>query len=110
MKMKRHRGRPTQCRRVTGEPPVGVYKPAGQPLRELELISVSLDELEAIKLVDLEGLYHETAGARMGISRATLGRILASAHRKVAQALVSGQALSIQGGEVEFVDAEREES
>jgi len=62
---------------------------------------MTLDELEAMRLVDLDGLYQEDAGARMGVSRQTLGRILESARRKVAGALVMGRALRIEGGPVE---------
>jgi uncharacterized protein len=77
-----------------------VFKPAGIPARELEVVVMALDELEALRLTDLEGLYQEQAAERMGISRATLGRILASAHRKAAEALVLGKAIRIEGGPV----------
>ena len=59
-----------------------------------------MDEFEAIRLADLEGLYQEDAADRMGISRQTFGRIVASAHAKVAEALVKGKALKIEGGAV----------
>jgi predicted DNA-binding protein (UPF0251 family) len=61
---------------------------------------MTLDEFEALRLADLEGLYQEQGAARMGVSRATFGRIVASAHRKVAEALVHAKALRIQGGPV----------
>jgi predicted DNA-binding protein (UPF0251 family) len=77
-----------------------VFKPAGVTLAELETVEMTLDELEALRLADLEGLYQEDAAARMGISRATLGRILESARRKVAESLVHGRALCIDGGPV----------
>lgn len=89
------------CRRfVETHPAAAVFKPAGVPLRDLPSIEMTLDELEALRLADLEGLYQEDASAKMGVSRPTLGRILESARRKVAEALVLGRALHIGGGPV----------
>jgi uncharacterized protein len=92
--------RPPCCRHVTGRPGAAVFKPAGIPACSLTEIVLALDELEAIRLADLEGLYHEQAAERMGISRATFGRIITAAHGKVAEALVRGQVLRIEGGPV----------
>jgi predicted DNA-binding protein (UPF0251 family) len=77
-----------------------VFKPAGIPARELDEVVLPLDEFEALRLADLEGLYQEQAAERMGVSRPTFGRILDAAHRKVADALVHGHALRIEGGPV----------
>jgi hypothetical protein len=63
-------------------------------------IVLTLDEFEAIRLADLEGLYQEQAAERMSVSRPTFGRILASAHRKVAEALAHGKTLRIEGGTI----------
>ena len=65
---------------------------------------LSLDEIEAIRLADYEGLYQEEAAARMKISRQTLGRILNEAHRKVAEALIQGKALKIETKEIHKED------
>jgi len=92
--------RPHICRRVGPGPAVSLFKPVGVPRLELEEILVSLDELEALRLADGEGLYQEQAAAQMGVSRATFGRILEAAHRKVAGALTHGRALRIEGGPV----------
>jgi uncharacterized protein len=92
--------RPYCCRRILGMPGAPLFKPVGIPARALEVVAMTLDELEAIRLTDLEGLYQEEAARRMGVSRATLGRILAAAHRKVADALTGGKALRIEGGPV----------
>ena len=92
--------RPFCCRRVAGEPESNYFKPRGVPLLSLDEVTMTVDEFEAIRLADLEGLYQEQAAERMGISRATFGRIIESAHRKVAGALVGGKALKIEGGEV----------
>lgn len=61
---------------------------------------MSLDEFEALRLADLEGLYQEQAAEQMGVSRATFGRIVVAARHKVAQTLVHGRALRIEGGPV----------
>lgn len=65
-------------------------------MTELDEVSLSLDELEAVRLADYEKLYHEAAAKRMEISRQTFGRILSDAHRKVAECLTQGKALRIE--------------
>ena len=92
--------RPYCQRRIAGRPAASVFKPLGVPLRELDGIVMTLDEFEAIRLADLGGLYQEQAAAQMGVSRPTFSRIVDSAHRKVADALVHGRALHIEGGPV----------
>lgn len=72
------------------------FKPAGVPGRELEQVFLKADELEALRLVDLEGLYHEQAASLMKVSRATLGRIVSSARRKLADVVINGRALVVQ--------------
>ncbi len=67
-----------------------ILKPRGIPLMELAEISISLDEFEAIRLADYEGLYHEDSAGKMEISRPTFGRILNDAHRKIAECLLQG--------------------
>ncbi len=62
-------------------------------MSEVERISLSRDELEALKLCDLDGLTQEEAGARMGVSRGTIQRILSLARKKVAMALAKGKAI-----------------
>jgi predicted DNA-binding protein (UPF0251 family) len=94
--------RPRHCRRVGYLPQATFYKPRGVPLSALQHVSLTVDELEAVRLADLEGLYQEQAAERMNISRQTFGRIIESAHKKIADALVSGKALSIEGGLIEL--------
>lgn len=77
------------------------YKPQGIPAQGLEEIVLSPDQLEAIRLADLEGLYQDQAAERMGVSRATFGRIVAEAHKKIADALVNGKMLKIGDESVE---------
>jgi hypothetical protein len=77
-----------------------VFHPEGIPAPDFAGIVLALDEFEAIRLADLEGLYQEQAAERMRVSRPTFGRILAAAHRKVAEALSNGKTLKIEGGTV----------
>jgi len=74
----------------------------GVPRHELEEIVMTHNEIEAIRLADLDHLYQEQAAAQMGVSRATFSRIVDSAHRKVADALVHGKVLRIEGGPVDL--------
>ncbi len=96
--------RPKRCRRIAEEPGYRIFKPAGVPASGIEELVLGLDELEAIRLADVEGLYQEDAAAEMNVSRQTFGRILASARRKVANALVNGKALRIKGGNIEMAE------
>lgn len=84
-------------------PGVTFYKPAGVPLKKIEDVNLELDELEAMRLSDYQGLYQEDASVKMNVSRPTFGRILESAHKKIAQAIIEGKAIRINGGNVDFV-------
>ena len=96
--------RPLICRRVAGCPPAEYFKPAGIPLSGLEEVRLTRDELEALRLADLEGLYQADAAEKMGISRQTFGNIVEAARHKVANVLVNGRALRIQGGVFQMTD------
>ena len=97
--MNRNRaGRPKNCRRVKDTPRVRCFKPQGIPRAQLEEVIVTVDELEAIRLADLEELYQAEAAEKMNVSRQTFGRILESAHKKVAEAIVSGKSIVFRGG------------
>lgn len=91
-------GRPRCPRRIETEPVVSYFKPQGIPLRELDVVILSLEELEAVRLSDLEGLDQEEAAQRMGISRRALWEDLQNARRKIVEALVKGKAIEIKGG------------
>jgi predicted DNA-binding protein (UPF0251 family) len=86
-------------------PDITYFKPAGVPLRQLEEVILTVEELEAIRLKDLEGLEQEECAERMGISRPTFFRIINSARSKVAEALVKGKAIRIEGGKYQFSPA-----
>ena len=94
--------RPFRVRKVTQRPSIRGLKPLGIPMGELEVISLGLDEAEALRLADLEGLYQEQAAEQMGVSRVTFGRILQKARAKLAEALLEGKALVIGEGPVRF--------
>jgi len=93
--------RPLKRRFVDGSPIATAFKPAGVPVRGLAAVELRFDELEALRLADLKGLYQEEAAKQMGISRATFGRVLDGAHQKIADALLNGKMLLFKGGNIE---------
>jgi uncharacterized protein len=92
--------RPPRERILDGELSRRTFQPADAADEGAREVVLSLDEAEALRLGDWEGLYHEAAAARMGVSRTTFGRIIASAHRKTADALLHGKTIRIEGGAV----------
>ncbi len=90
--------RPPKWRIVNQEPTVTYFKPRGIPLRRLNEVTLTVEGLEAIRLSDIEDLDQDKAAARMGISRQTFGRILSTARKTVATAIVQGLGLRIEGG------------
>lgn len=94
--------RPHKTRRIYTTPGYTLFKPAGVTLKKNDVIELRLDELEAMRLANLEGLYQEQGAERMNTSRATFGRILEEARRKVTKALILGKALKIGGGNVDL--------
>lgn len=92
------RGRHRGCRWITAYPETNLYRPYGIPPIEMRTITLTLTELEALRLVDYEGLDQETAALRMGVSRKTLWLELKSGRKKVASALINGWAIRIEGG------------
>ena len=94
--------RPRICRRVRFRPGVTYFKPAGVRMTELDETILSVDEYEAVRLVDLEGIEQSKAGGQMKISQPTLSRLLKSGRKKLAEAIVKGKAIRIQGGSFKF--------
>jgi len=90
--------RPPKWRKIRSWPGALFFKPRAIPLSQLEINSLTMGEYEALRLADVEGLDQARAAERMGVSRATFGRILERAHGKVADALVTGKAIQIGGG------------
>ncbi len=93
------------CRKVGLVPRATRYRPEGKGRPADEDVVLSLDEFEAIRLADYAGLYQEEAARRMSVSRQTFGRIIESAHTKIADVLINGKSLTIQGGNVSLDDA-----
>jgi predicted DNA-binding protein (UPF0251 family) len=94
--------RPKECRNIAVMPGDNYFKPLGIPLIHLCEVQLGLDEFEAIRLADFESLYHAEAAKRMGVSRTTFGRMVSKGRHKIAEALVMGKALKIQGGAVKI--------
>jgi predicted DNA-binding protein (UPF0251 family) len=95
--------RPRKRRLLTQSPRPAIYKPAGVPLEGLRRVTLLHEELEALRLADLEGMTQAEAAGRMGVSRSTFQRIVAQARRQVALALSEGSALQIEGGTFEVM-------
>jgi predicted DNA-binding protein (UPF0251 family) len=95
-------GRRRLWRRVSSIPEVTYFKPAGVRMSGLEEVWLLVEEAEAIRLKDLEGLEQEECAEKMSISRSTFSRLLDSARRKVADALLNGKAIRIEGGNFEM--------
>ncbi|MBU2101025.1 DUF134 domain-containing protein [Candidatus Micrarchaeota archaeon] len=90
--------RPRCLRRVFSNPEVTFFKPAGIKMRDLVEVIVSVDEFEAVRLKDLENLDQEDCAKKMNISQPTFHRLILSARKKIADAIVKGKAIRIEGG------------
>ena len=90
--------RPVKLRCVTQLPTTVFFKPAGIPMTVLQRVRLSVEEIEALRLKDLLGLEQEECAQRMHISRPTFHRVLEAARRKIADALINGKAIQIEGG------------
>ena len=88
--------RPKLCRRIFAEPGVTYFKPRGIPLSELTETVLNVDEFEAVRLKDLEGLEQEECATKMNISQPTFHRLVISARKKIADAIINGKAIKIE--------------
>ncbi len=92
-----------QDNRIVHEPPLfSEFKPLGMKGQELEQILLTLDEFEAFRLADYIGLSHAEAAEEMGISRSTFSRLIEKARKKIADFIILGKLLTIDGGRVHF--------
>ncbi|MEA2057027.1 MAG: DUF134 domain-containing protein [Patescibacteria group bacterium] len=87
--------RPRRRRIINFEPDTTYFKPRGIPMRDLQEVCIAPDELQAIKLYDLDGLSQIEAAVSMGISQPTFARIIKQAHKKIAQGLIRGLAIRL---------------
>lgn len=91
--------RPRKRRRINFNPRITFFKPRGVPMRELDLVVLEPDELEAFRLIDYEGLDQEGASEKMKVSRITVQRIYKRARKKIAKALIEGRAIELISSE-----------
>lgn len=96
--------RPTKKRAVEFVPEITYFKPAGVPLNQMEEVELAYEELEALRLKDVEGLDQQESSERMEVSRPTFQNILTNAREKVSDALINGKAIRVKGGNHRFVD------
>jgi len=99
--------RPFKNRKINGLFNSDCYKPNGIPMSMLTSIELSVDELEALRLADLENMYQDAAAEKMGVSRQTFGNIVKSARKKVADAIINGKALKIVSRGLSYSDSIR---
>ena len=91
--------RPKKTRWIKCEPGERCFKPHGKPSsKKIDGVNLTIDEFEAIRLSDLEGLTQVETAAEMNVHRSTISRILTSAHKKIADAFVNIKAVKIEGG------------
>ena len=95
--------RPRRIRRIFFEPRINYFKPAGVLLKDLQENILTRDELEVIRLIDYENIEQSKVAKKMKISQPTLSRMLKSARKKIADALINGQAIRVKGGDFEMV-------
>ncbi len=87
--------RPRLCRRIRFNPNVNYFKPQGVPMRCLEVIELTTEEAEALRLKNIKDLDQEEAAEKMNTSQSTFQRILSSAYKKITKALIQGKAIKI---------------
>ncbi len=92
--------RPPKRRKISFLPRLTYFKPAGVPLKKLKEVHIKVDELEALRLKDLEGLDQEACADKMGISRPTFHRIINAARSKITGALIEGSAIRLDRGNI----------
>ena len=88
--------RPRCSRRIRFQPKVTYFKPQGVPLRHLEVVELTHEEVEALRLKNIDGLDQNTCAEKMDTSQSTFQRILSSANKKMSEAITQGRAIRIQ--------------
>ncbi|MBU4360977.1 DUF134 domain-containing protein [Patescibacteria group bacterium] len=87
--------RPRLCRRIKFNPHITYFKPQGIPMRDLEEIELTAEEVEALRLKNIKDLDQDEAAKKMNTSQSTFQRILSSAYKKISQAIIEGKAIKI---------------
>lgn len=87
--------RPIKPRKICFNPDVIYFKPRGIPLKGLEEVELNIDEIEALRLCDLNGLEQIETAKKMNVSRSTIQRIISSARKKIADAIINGKSIKI---------------
>lgn len=91
--------RPRKLRRVCFLPEKDEYGPINTQIKNKEIIIMTVDEYETIRLIDLEGMTQEQCADKMNVARTTVQRIYNDSRKKIATSLVNGQVLKIEGGD-----------
>jgi predicted DNA-binding protein (UPF0251 family) len=94
--------RPIMTRRIFHKSEITYFKPTGVPLRNLEEVLLNNEEIEALRLKDVEGMGQSECAKKMGVSQPTFFRIIRSARKKSSDAIVNGKAIRIDGGNFAF--------
>lgn len=87
--------RPRLCRRIRFNTNITYFKPQGVPMRFLDIVELTVEEVEALRLKNVQGLGQEQAAKEMNTSQSTFQRILSSAYKKTSDALINGKAIKI---------------
>ncbi len=94
--------RPQRCRKIGRRPDVTYFKPAGMGLKALEEIVLTIDEYEAVRLKDLNGLDQAESASKMNISQPTFQRLITIARKKISDAIINGKAIKVEGGNIRY--------
>jgi len=99
--------RPKKKRTIRFNPDVDYFKPRGVAISDLETVDVTLEELEALRLVDVESMRQTEAAEKMEVSQSTLHRVLSEGRKKIAEALTEGKAIHVRGGDYKMATLRR---
>ena len=94
--------RPIMTRKIFHKSEITYFKPTGVPLRHLEEVMLTNEEIEALRLKDVKGMGQSECAKKMGISQPTFFRVIRSARKKSSDAIVNGKAIRINGGNYSF--------
>ncbi len=96
--------RPRKWRNVCSLPEITIFGPLDSPINTINIIKMTIEEYETIRLIDLEGFTQEACASQMNVARTTVQGIYSEARKKVAESLVNGKVLKIEGGDYKLCD------